>query len=189
MLKPGNINQYIKAASQVVSNNTKPLAPVAILKKKEVTNPPPLTLTSFALSKNLPLNNVAIKSGPAITTQVRLAHTDVQVPDFSAYRRDSTKNPDVRNADTSDARKTFTYLLAAAGTVGSAYAAKSVVTQFVMSMSATADVLALAKVEIKLADIPEGKSVTFKWRGIQFLRFSSLDMGCRAFANRNTEVL
>lgn len=32
-------------------------------------------------------------------------------------------------------------------------------------MSATADVLALAKIEIKLADIPEGKSVTFKWRG------------------------
>lgn len=46
-----------------------------------------------------------------------------------------------------------------------AYAAKSVVTQFVSSMSAAADVLALAKIEIKLSDIPEGKSVTFKWRG------------------------
>jgi len=32
-------------------------------------------------------------------------------------------------------------------------------------MSASADVLALAKIEIKLADIPEGKNVTFKWRG------------------------
>lgn len=32
-------------------------------------------------------------------------------------------------------------------------------------MSASADVLALAKIEIKLAEIPEGKSVTFKWRG------------------------
>lgn len=49
--------------------------------------------------------------------------------------------------------------------VGTAYAAKSVVTQFISSMSATADVLALAKIEIKLGDIPEGKSVTFKWRG------------------------
>lgn len=27
------------------------------------------------------------------------------------------------------------------------------------------DVLALAKIEIKLADIPEGKNMTFKWRG------------------------
>lgn len=32
-------------------------------------------------------------------------------------------------------------------------------------MSASADVLALAKIEIKLNEIPEGKSVTFKWRG------------------------
>lgn len=32
-------------------------------------------------------------------------------------------------------------------------------------MSASADVLALAKIEIKLADIPEGKNATFKWRG------------------------
>lgn len=32
-------------------------------------------------------------------------------------------------------------------------------------MSASADVLALAKIEIKLSDIPEGKSMTFKWRG------------------------
>lgn len=45
------------------------------------------------------------------------------------------------------------------------YAAKTVVGEFVSSMSATADVLAMAKIEIKLADIPEGKNVTFKWRG------------------------
>lgn len=32
-------------------------------------------------------------------------------------------------------------------------------------MSASADVLALAQIEIKLSDIPEGKSATFKWRG------------------------
>ena len=31
-------------------------------------------------------------------------------------------------------------------------------------MSASADVLALAKIEINLGDIPEGKSATFKWR-------------------------
>lgn len=51
------------------------------------------------------------------------------------------------------------------GTVTGIYSAKAVVSQFVSSMSASADVLALAKIEIKLDDIPEGKSVTFKWRG------------------------
>jgi ubiquinol-cytochrome c reductase iron-sulfur subunit len=55
--------------------------------------------------------------------------------------------------------------LVGGGAVASAYSAKAVVTQFVTSMSASADVLALAKIEIKLAEIPEGKSVTFKWRG------------------------
>ena len=32
-------------------------------------------------------------------------------------------------------------------------------------MSASKDVLALAKIEVKLGDIPEGKSMTIKWRG------------------------
>lgn len=45
------------------------------------------------------------------------------------------------------------------------YVAKSMVSTFISSMSASADVLAMAKIEIKLSDIPQGKSVTFKWRG------------------------
>lgn len=57
------------------------------------------------------------------------------------------------------------FSLSAGSAVAAAYGAKAVVHQFVGSMSASADVLALAKIEIKLADIPEGKSVTFKWRG------------------------
>lgn len=32
-------------------------------------------------------------------------------------------------------------------------------------MGASADVLALAKIEINLSEIPEGKNQTFKWRG------------------------
>lgn len=52
-----------------------------------------------------------------------------------------------------------------ATTVGAAYSAKVVVSQFLKSMAASADVLALAKIEVKLSDIPEGKSMTFKWRG------------------------
>jgi ubiquinol-cytochrome c reductase iron-sulfur subunit len=49
--------------------------------------------------------------------------------------------------------------------VAGAYSAKNLVGQFINSMSASADVLALAKIEVKLADIPEGKNMTFKWRG------------------------
>lgn len=32
-------------------------------------------------------------------------------------------------------------------------------------MSASADVLALAKVEVDISNIPEGKNVVIKWRG------------------------
>lgn len=56
-------------------------------------------------------------------------------------------------------------MIVGSGAVAGAYAAKTVVTEFVSSMSASADVLALAKIEVKLGDIPEGKNVTFKWRG------------------------
>ncbi|GLV42522.1 Rieske iron-sulfur protein [Carabus blaptoides fortunei] len=98
-----------------------------------------------------------------VSTQVRFAHTDITVPDFSDYRRDSTKSPSSRAND--ESRKSFTYLVVGGASVAAAYAAKSVVSQFVSSMSASADVLALAKIEVKLGDIPEGKCVTFKWRG------------------------
>lgn len=47
----------------------------------------------------------------------------------------------------------------------SASAAKSSVSEFLQSMAASADVLALAKVEVELATIPEGKNVVIKWRG------------------------
>ena len=36
---------------------------------------------------------------------------------------------------------------------------------FLVNMSASADVLAQAKVEIDLSSIPEGKNVIIKWRG------------------------
>ena len=43
--------------------------------------------------------------------------------------------------------------------------ATSTVNQLLGSLTASADVLAMAKIEINLADIPEGKAMTFKWRG------------------------
>lgn len=47
----------------------------------------------------------------------------------------------------------------------SAAGAKSTVETFLSSMSASADVLAMAKVEVKLAAIPEGSNVIVKWQG------------------------
>lgn len=95
----------------------------------------------------------------------RLAHTDIKIPDFSDYRRVEVMDPKKSSQHSGDARKAFSYLFTGATAVVGVYAAKTVVSQFVSSMSASADVLALSKIEIKLSDIPEGKNMTFKWRG------------------------
>jgi len=47
----------------------------------------------------------------------------------------------------------------------SASVAKSTVAEFLGTMAASADVLAMAKVEVELASIPEGKNAIIKWRG------------------------
>jgi len=88
------------------------------------------------------------------------------VPDFSYYRRKSTRDP-AKKTDPAerDARNSFTYVMTGALAVGGAYSGKVLVNDFVSSMAPAQDVLAMAQIEIKLADIPEGKNMVFKWRG------------------------
>lgn len=158
--KAGN---YLRATNQVVANGLKPLVATKLSEKKVVVEENE-HLTVYSLTKQLPASNISVKAGVATTTQVRFAHTDIQVPDFNDYRRDSTKRANSK-AQSAEERKAFSYALVGATTVTTAYAAKTLVNDFIGSMSASADVLALAKIEIKLDEIPEGKSVTFKWRG------------------------
>jgi len=165
MIKHASFTSYVKAASTVVNGSLKSSAKVSPVVKKPNLQTPKLSLTSFSLANSLPSGNVTVTSGPGVTTAVRFAHTDLVTPDFTNYRRDSCKDPTRKREETDSSRKNFTYLISGATAVGAAYGAKGLATQFITSMSATADVLALAKIEIKLADIPEGKSVTFKWRG------------------------
>lgn len=165
MLKSSNISPYIKAVSQVVSTNLSGGTPAVKLPKKAVTLSAPNGFDNYALNRTQPFGRILVVSGPGVSNHIRFAHTDINVPDFSAYRRTEVNSPTARNRDSDDARKNVTYLVAGAASLGGIYSAKAIVTQFITSMSATADVLALAKIEIKLADVPEGKSVTFKWRG------------------------
>jgi len=116
-----------------------------------------------------PLNRVG--------TQVRSLHAgNVDVPDFSYYRRSATKDPSSDNKSSTEKRHAFSYVMAGTLGVSGAYSAKALVNQFVSSWSASQDVLAMAKIEIKLADIPEGKNMTFKWRGKPlFIRHRTAD--------------
>ncbi|KAF8225828.1 ubiquinol-cytochrome c r [Tricholoma matsutake] len=92
--------------------------------------------------------------------QYRFLHSSVavkeapDVPDFSHYR-----------ANNFDSNRALSYFMVGSLGVLSASAAKSSVSEFLQTMAASADVLAMSKVEIELGDIPEGKNVIIKWRG------------------------
>lgn len=62
-------------------------------------------------------------------------------------------------------RRAFTYLLLSGVRFAYASTARIMVVKFVSSMSATADVLALASAEFDLSEINPGKTITVKWRG------------------------
>ena len=99
------------------------------------------------------------------TTCKALAHTDIQFPDYSDYRRASTLDKKKKNIETEDQRKVFSYLMTATVGAAGAITAKSAVTKMVASLSPSRDVLALATVEVKLSEIPPGKNAIIKWRG------------------------
>lgn len=151
----------------------------------------PVVMKSAAL--NIPHNNATTKKAKLLSAtpsttlsltgamSVRYAHTDVTVPDFSVYKDDNVSPQSISNfkeheKNRREEMKTFNYAVTAGLCMGGVYAAKSFVSMFVSTMSASADVLALASIEIPLADIPEGKSMTFKWRGKPlFIRHRTAD--------------
>ncbi|KAF2148981.1 ubiquinol-cytochrome c r [Myriangium duriaei CBS 260.36] len=86
----------------------------------------------------------------------------------SPFRGESTAIPSFakyRNSGGETSAKTFQYFMVGSMGAITAMGAKNTVQDFLVNMSASADVLAQAKVEVDLASIPEGKNVIIKWRG------------------------
>merc|ERR1712230_279705 len=94
------------------------------------------------------------------------SHQDTTViPSFKKYRGGSEAS-----------NKMFSYFMVGAFGGLSALGAKDTVQNFLVNMSASADVLAQAKVEVDLGAIPEGKNVIIKWRGKPvFIRHRTAD--------------
>ncbi|KAF6079861.1 ubiquinol-cytochrome c reductase, Rieske iron-sulfur polypeptide 1 [Phyllostomus discolor] len=165
--RSGPFAPVLSATSRAVAGALRPLVQAAVPAASE---PPVLDVKRPFLCRESLSGQAA--SGPLVAVvslnapaSVRYSHTDVKVPDFSDYRRAEVLDSAKSSRDSAEARKGFSYLVTAATTVAVAYTAKNVVSQFVSSMSASADVLAMSKIEIKLSDIPEGKNMAFKWRG------------------------
>ncbi|KAJ8302378.1 hypothetical protein KUTeg_021365 [Tegillarca granosa] len=109
------------------------------------------------ISKMCSFSNITVK------TQIRFTHSDVMFPNKNMYRKDGTK--DVTKTEDMTPSKAYRYLILGGGAVGGAYFAQKLVRAGIGSLSMTNDVLALGKTEIDLSEIPEGKGLTFKWRG------------------------
>ncbi|KAK3739779.1 hypothetical protein RRG08_028218 [Elysia crispata] len=160
-------SQLIQAVSRAVSRGTpaSSVLPDVTPPLKVVVEPPPKKLTNYSLALSTPNSAITSSCSIAGVSQVRWAHTDLKVPDFSNYRRDQTKSSSANAVESDGIRKMTSYLLVGAGAVAATYTAKAVVRGIVGNLSPAADVVALAKVEVKLSDIPEGRSMKMKWRG------------------------
>jgi len=91
--------------------------------------------------------------------QTRSAHT-VSFPTahFEKYKKETNPSFDPEN-------KSFVYFMVGTAAVGYASIAKNTVVGLLTTMAPAADVLAVSTVEVDLSGIPEGTSVTVKWRG------------------------
>lgn len=164
--KSGQLSPYLKTTSMAAVNIMQPVVkPKPITSEKVVVPTVPHLLSSKSMSALLSRGKISMRCGLSGATQVRLAHTDLKYPDFSPLRKKCTLDPTVKAEQSEASRKNFTYLIAGASAVCGLYAAKHTVRMFVGYMAPTADVLALASIEVNLNEVPEGKSVTFKWRG------------------------
>ncbi|GAA5933849.1 ubiquinol--cytochrome-c reductase catalytic subunit RIP1 [Sporobolomyces koalae] len=107
------------------------------------------------ISNDCAVSPRGVSSPRFVSTSAVAQSAASSVPDYSKY----TKGTD------SDANRAFSYFMVGSMGLVTAAGAKSTVTDFLQNMSASSDVLALAKVEVDLSAIPEGKNVIIKWRG------------------------
>jgi len=87
-----------------------------------------------------------------MSTSAQALSASSQVPDFSGY---------IAGTDQTSSRAYSYFMVGSMGLITAA-GAKSTVTDFLTNMSASSDVLALAKVEVDIGSIPEGKNVIIK---------------------------
>ncbi|RLV91803.1 Cytochrome b-c1 complex subunit Rieske mitochondrial [Spathaspora sp. JA1] len=100
-------------------------------------------------------NGSVLKNSLRTLSSTTSTLTNYQHPDYSTYLNNKSQ----------DSSRNFAYFMVGSMGLLSAAGAKSTVETFLSSMAASADVLAMAKVEVKLGAIPEGKNVIIKWQG------------------------
>ncbi|EXJ78622.1 ubiquinol-cytochrome c reductase iron-sulfur subunit [Capronia coronata CBS 617.96] len=146
------------SAGSAVRSWTRHTLPTSATSSSRVAATASIPTTTSSQQRRLQSDQIASKGSsyqsPFTTTKAKKYDT-TKIPSFKHYQ---ARTPAVTN-------RVFQYFMV--GTMGllSAAGAKATVQDFLVNMSASADVLAQAKVEVDLAAIPEGKNVIIKWRG------------------------
>ncbi|KAK0075326.1 hypothetical protein PV325_007044 [Microctonus aethiopoides] len=167
--KSTNVTPFARVCLTTISNGTLPATAIGKVQNSKVVIPSAITQSNaHSFVQDIFLRPIRINTGCAVGIQIqskRLAHTDIQIPNFDAYRKDFLKDPTVKTNHHIPEKQNFAYLVAAGTGLATAYAAKGFVTDIVSTMAPSADVLAVSKIEVKINNIPEGQSMVFKWRG------------------------
>lgn len=149
----GDFPNILEAANAADLSSAKALPPIASLTSPEL-------ICDILLARA-----TGVFSQRHFSTSTRSLRASTDVPDFSPYM---AKSPNTN--------RTLQYFMVGSMGLLAASGAKSTVTDILANMSASADVLALAKIEVEMGAIPEGKNLIVKWRGKPvFIRHRTAD--------------
>ncbi|KAK7713180.1 Cytochrome b-c1 complex subunit Rieske, mitochondrial [Botryosphaeria dothidea] len=130
---------------------------------------PALTTTASSLARTAVRSQLpAVRAAAATAVQNRPVSSASFDSPFKGSKTTSIPTSawkKYRSSTGETGNKVFQYFMVGSMGALSAMGAKNTVQDFLVNMSASADVLAQAKVEIDLESIPEGKNVIIKWRG------------------------
>uniref|UniRef100_A0A8W8MUT6 Cytochrome b-c1 complex subunit Rieske, mitochondrial n=1 Tax=Magallana gigas TaxID=29159 RepID=A0A8W8MUT6_MAGGI len=123
---------------------------------------------SFANTVRAPLGTASFKAriGAVSCLARRNYHTDIPEPDFEAYRSNSSKQANVSRDKFDAKRKVYSYTLVGGASAATVYMGKEIVQDLVGYLDINDAARALAITEIKLNDVPVGKSLLTTWKGM-----------------------
>ena len=111
------------------------------------------------MSNNSLINSYKYNGGYDLKQYSNFVSGDFKAPNWGSYKRCDKSPQGEKN------KAAFAYFVIASTGFVYATSAKALVRAFLGSMNPSADVLALANIEVDLSTIPVGRSITVKWRG------------------------
>ncbi|TMS38671.1 hypothetical protein L596_005343 [Steinernema carpocapsae] len=165
LLRSGNATTKLVCGFHAAGITAPPAAGVAKVKPVNDTVSNFMTVDTLQKAATLATSQIHGAKGINVTSR-RFAHTDVKFPNFDNYRQDSTLDASKPARETEDERRAVPVALYyGVGGMMSLFGVKEVVQTLVSYKAMAADQRALASIEIKMDDVPEGQTKTFEWRG------------------------